>query len=262
MGELAEVLEFEGFIYLDVQKTGSATIRQFLKRHGRGAIIHDETHAPVRRKDPCKTYLISCRDPLAQYISLYAYGLGLTSTGGVRRQRGAVYAYLMRSGMTEVYDGTPAGFSAWMDLVLDPALSQTIFGGRYGRRLLEVVGLQSLRFATLNLPSPEAAMGQLKSMEDFIQTLASDGLAEVLLRTETLSQQLHLMCDGVYGDIIADPIRARRYLETGSVKNESIDLGLRPEALSRELRLRVQRRESMFFDLLGYERYVPEADDV
>jgi hypothetical protein len=149
-----------------------------------------------------------------------------------------------------------------MDLVLDPALSQTIFGGRYGRRLLEVVGLQSLRFATLNLPSPEAAMGQLKSMEDFIQTLASDGLAEVLLRTETLSQQLHLMCDGVYGDIIADPIRARRYLETGSVKNESIDLGLRPEALSRELRLRVQRRESMFFDLLGYERYVPEADDV
>ena len=30
--------------------------------------------------------------------------------------------------------------------------------------------------------------------------------------------------------------------------------GLRPETLSRQLRRRVQHRESLFFDMLGYER--------
>jgi len=261
MGDLAEVLEFEDFVYLDVQKTGSTTIRRFLMRHGRGRIVNDEKHAPVRRKDPCKIYFISCRDPLAQYVSLYSYGFGLTPTGRERRQRGAIYAYMKRAGMTGVYDGTSEGFSAWMDLVLDPAVGRTIFVGRDRHRLLETIGLQSLRFVTLDLPSPERALARLTCLEDVMKSLASDGLADVVLRTETLSEQLHLMCDGAYGDIIADPDQARRYLETESVKNESIDLGLRPEALSRQLRLRVQRRESLFFDMLGYEPYVPEGGD-
>jgi hypothetical protein len=256
------VLEFEDFVYLDVQKTGSATIRQFLMRHGRGAIIENQTHAPVREKDPRKTYFISCRDPLAQYVSLYSFGLGLTPTGRERRQRGAIHAYMERSGMAEVYDGTADGFSAWMDLVLDPAVGQAIFVGRDRHRLLETIGLQSLRFVTLDLPSPERALAQLTCVEDVMNSLTQNGLADVVLRTESLSEQLLMMCDGAYGDVIAEPGQARRYLAGHSIKNESIDLGLRAETLSRPLRLRVQRRESLFFDMLGYERYVPEPGDV
>jgi hypothetical protein len=258
-GRAQHVLEFEDFVYLDVQKTGSSTIRQFLKRHGRGAIVRDETHRAVRRKDPRKTYFISCRDPLAQYISLYSYGVGLTPTGAERGQRGTIYAYMKRSGLADVYDGTAEGFSAWMDLMLDPALGRAIFVGRGSQRLLELIGLQSLRFATLNLPSPEQAMANLTSVEDVVKRLINDGLANVVLRTETLSEQLRLMCDGAYGDIITDPDKARRYLETEPARNESIHLRLSPETLSLQMRRRVQHRESLFFEMLGYERYVSEA---
>jgi hypothetical protein len=259
---LAEVLEFEDFVYLDVQKTGSSTIRRFLTSHGRGSIVEDQKHAPVRSKHPRKTYFISCRDPLKQYISLYSYGLGLTSSGGERRERGAIRGYMERSGMAGVYDGTPEGFSAWMDLVLDPAIGKEVFGGRASHPLLGTIGLQSLRFATLNLPSPQHELAQLTSVEDVIDSLACNGLADVVLRTETLSAQLREMCDGVYGDIIANPDRARRRLDMMPPINASIDLGLRPETLPRSLRLRVQRRDRLFFDLLGYEPYVSENGDV
>jgi hypothetical protein len=259
---LAEVLEFEDFVYLDVQKTGSTTIRRFLTRHGRGSIVEDRKHAPVRSKDPRKIYFISCRDPLKQYISLYSYGLGLTSTGSARPQRGAIHTYMERSGMADVYDGTPEGFSAWIDLVLDPATGQKIFGGRDSHPLLETIGLQSLRFAMLNLPSPQTALAQLTSVDDVIDSLACNGLADVVLRTETLSAQLHQMCDGAYGDIISNPDRARRRLDMEPAINESIDLGLSAETLPRSLRLAVQRRERLFFDLLGYEPYVSENGDV
>jgi len=261
MGEFAEVLEFEDFVYLDVQKTGSATIRQFLKRHGRGAIVRDENHAPVMRKDPGKTYFISCRDPLAQYVSLYSYGFGLTPTGEDRGERGAIYAYVKRAGMAEVYDGTPEGFSAWMDLVLDPAVALAIFVGRDAHRLIEVIGLQSLRFASMNLPSPVQALAEMTSMEDVIRRLTNDGLADIVLRTETLTEQLRLMCDGAYGDIIANPDKGRRYLATEFIRNRSINLGLSPESLPRQLRQQVQRRERLFFEMLGYERYVSDACD-
>jgi hypothetical protein len=255
------VLEFEDFVYLDVQKTGSATIRQFLMRHGRGAVVHDETHAPVRRKDPRKTYFISCRDPLAQYVSLYSYGMGVRPDGRDRGQRGAIHAYLARAGMAEVYDGTAEGFSAWMDLVLDPAVGRALFVGRDRHRLLETIGLQSLRFVTLDLPSPERILAELTCVEDVAASLARHGLADIVLHTETLTEQLRMMCDGVYGDVIAEPLQAHAYLATQAVTNESIDLGLRPETLPRALRLRVQRRESLFFDVLGYARYTAEDGD-
>jgi hypothetical protein len=78
------VLEFEDFVYLDHQKTGSATIRQDLVRHGRAAIVCDQLRAPLRRKDLRKKYFISCRDPMEQYVSLYSHGIGPTPTHGDR----------------------------------------------------------------------------------------------------------------------------------------------------------------------------------
>lgn len=256
------MLEFEDFVYLDVQKTGSTTVRRFLMKHGRGKIVNSDKHMPVVAKDPDKTYFISCRDPLSQYISLYSYGHGRLPTGGLRRERGSIYSYLSRGGQAELYDGTPEGFVAWMKLMLDPAFGREAFAGHDRHRLLNVVGLQSLRFLTLNLPSPRRVMAPLRSPEDISAALEGRGAADVILRTETLSEQLGLMCDGAYGDIIADPTAARLYLASEPPRNESVDLGLRPETLPPSLIKQVEAREWLYFQHLGYQPYRrSDADD-
>jgi hypothetical protein len=255
------VLEFDDFVCLDVQKTGSATIRQPVERHGRGALVRDETRRPLRRTDPRETFFISCRDPLARYVSAHSYGYGPTPTGLERGQHGTIYTSVKRSGMADVHHRAAKGHSACMDLASGPAVDRAIFVGHDARGLLEVTRLQSLPFAAPSLPSPEQALAHLTSVKKVVERLIDDGLADVVLRTGSLLDQLRLMCDGAHGDIIADPEQARRYLETDPARLEPINPGLKPESLSRRSRRRRQHRDGLFFEILGYERHVCEARD-
>ena len=38
------MIEFEDFVYLDVEKTGSTTIRRFLKTFARSEVVSDSKH--------------------------------------------------------------------------------------------------------------------------------------------------------------------------------------------------------------------------
>ena len=63
--------EFETFVYLDTQKTGSSFISYVLRRHSSEKEVLHSKHQPVgERYDPNKFYFISVRDPFDQYISL------------------------------------------------------------------------------------------------------------------------------------------------------------------------------------------------
>ncbi len=104
------MLEFEDFVYLDVQKTGSTTIRRFLNRFSRTRVVQDDKHAPVERRDPDKLYIISCRDPLKQYLSLYLHGP--SDKGGLR-------ARLNKADMAHFYDGTNEGFAVKTETLTD-----------------------------------------------------------------------------------------------------------------------------------------------
>ena len=122
------MLEFEDFIYLDVEKTGSTTVRRFLRKFARSKVIYDNKHEPAQYRHDNKLYIISCRDPLKQYLSLYAHG-----NAGKGRMRGR----LRETNMAHVYDGTNEGFTAWLDLLLDPAGSEYYFTGATKRRMME-----------------------------------------------------------------------------------------------------------------------------
>lgn len=61
--------EFENFVYLDVQKTGSTTIRKFFRKFAASEAVADDKHAPVDEKKPGKILYNFMPEP-AQAISI------------------------------------------------------------------------------------------------------------------------------------------------------------------------------------------------
>jgi len=241
------MLEFEDFVYLDVQKTGSTTIRRFLNRFARTPVVCDKKHKPVERRDDAKLYIISCRDPLKQYLSLYSHG---------NEGKGGLRARLNTAGMSHLYDGTNEGFSSWLELLLDPIASQKHLLGVDNHRILDFVGLQTLRFLTLAFPSPLEVFETLHNKADVKARLATDKLYSVVIKTETLSSDLTKLVIGEHSTIFQRRVAAEGFLAKDRTKNMSINPGIDLKALSSDLVSRVQERDWLYFDELGYQPYV------
>jgi hypothetical protein len=241
------MLEFEDFVYLDVQKTASTFIKEFLREFARGAEVDHHRHMPVNSYNPKKAYIISCRDPLSYYLSLYSFGcIG----------KGGLAIRLNKKNMGHLYDGTADGFTSWLNLILDPQTSQQYLSGFDKHRILDFVGVQTLRFLTLAFPAPLEVFSTLNSKDDVSARLKTDGLMDVVLKTETLTSDLATLTSGRYGGMFKDPAAAERYLAKGKKKNRSAKLDIDPAALPPEILSLIRDREWLFFEALGYQPYL------
>jgi hypothetical protein len=242
------MLEYENFVYLDVQKTGSTFIRLFLREFAATDEIAGNKHRTVDKRIGGKLYIISCRNPLQQYRSLYTFGcLG----------KGKMRTRLENKGMLHLYDGSPTGFSGWLELVLTPSTSRKYLSGFDNHELLDVVGVQTLRFLRLALPSYRGAFDELKSKEDVLNAFQHDGLCDVLLKTESLNSDLLNLATGPHAALFKNTASAESYLTDRPKKNvstEKFDIDL--TALSPEILLLAQQREWFFFEALGYSPLV------
>lgn len=241
------MLEFEDFVYLDVQKTASTFIKQFLREFARSEEVDHHRHMPVNAYDPRKMYIISCRDPLSYYLSLYSFGcIG----------KGGLAIRLNKKNMGHFYDGTSEGFTSWLNLILDPQTSQQYLSGLDRHRILDFVGVQTLRFLTLAFPAPLEMFNTLNSKEDVLARLKTDGLMDVLVKTETLTSDLAALTSGKHGAMFKDSAAAERYLAKGKKKNRSAKLDIDLAALPPRILSLVGEREWLFFEALGYQPYV------
>ncbi|MBA3810181.1 MAG: sulfotransferase family 2 domain-containing protein [Caulobacteraceae bacterium] len=241
------MLEFEDFVYLDVQKTGSTTIRRFLKRFARTEVVTDHKHRPVERRDPDKLYIISCRDPLKQYLSLYSHG---------NEGKGGLRGRLNKAGMSHFYNGTNEGFTSWLELLLDPVASQKHLLGVDNHRILDFVGLQTLRFLILAFASPLEVFETLRDKNDVKERLRSAGLYKVVIKTESLSGDLKKLVTGEHSALFKRRSAATAFLDKDRTKNVSINPGIDLKNLPSDLVSRVQERDWLYFEELGYQPYV------
>lgn len=241
------MIEYDEFVYLDVQKTGSTTIKEFFRDFARSNVVAREKHRPVKERKPEKFYIISCRDPLKQYLSLYSFGVD--GKGGLRKR-------LRNADAPNFYDGTLDGFSSWLDLLLDPIESQKHLSDIDNNRILDLVGLQTLRFLFLALPSPLPLFDLMQNRDDIRDRIRTDALYTVLLRTESLMDDLGSLLIGSHSDVFVEHERAKDFLNLGTRRNPSTKLGIDLKALSPELKKRVQEREWFYFEELEYQLYI------
>lgn len=242
--------DFESFAYLPLQKTGSTFVVRFLKRFCREQLRATGRHTPLRSQDyePSKLYLISVRDPLDQYISLYSFGV---------QGSGGFYNQMRQQGYDALYDGTSDAFKLWLKLMLKPR-NASLFERRYaqfaGEKLAKLVGYQSYRYLRLAVPSAEDVVRNCHNVDEVRAAFQQHNIAGFTLKTETLNADLATLVRTRLRDSITDVDEALRFLEGSGRANasERIDRYGQEIRLGEKLTQRLQEREWLLHELFGY----------
>ena len=242
--------EFESFAYLPLQKTGSTFIIDFFKRYCRERPVPARKHEPldIEQYDPRKLYLISVRNPLDQYISLYSFGVG---------GRGSLYRRMRRSGYDALFDGTAEGFRLWLKLVLRPssaALLDSEYASIGNEIVASLVGYQSYRYLRLAIPSADKVLEGCGSEDEVRGCFHQRNIVGFVIRNESLNSDLATLAQTKLRDTITDLDEALKYLEEAGRKNASKRIDQYGEAiqLGDKLKKRLQSREWLLNDLFGY----------
>jgi hypothetical protein len=174
---------FHSLAYLDVEKSGSTFVSQFLCDFLDDDEVSFRKHVEMEDRPPAgRVHVISVRDPLDTYLSLYSYGC---------QGKGGLAGTMRDAGLGHLYDGTAGGFDRWLDAVLDPAEAMALNPSSYGRSgVAPHVGLLSFRVARLSTPRPLRWICAVTSTEDFLRTYRQRTVVDVVLRNESLTQDL------------------------------------------------------------------------
>jgi len=240
------MLDYRGFCYLDVEKTGSTFVRAFLMRHVRDAPLCDVEHRPPRYAHRWrKFYFASARDPFDQYLSLYTFGC---------EGRGVFRNHLNQVGapIVESYDGTQEGFERWLDGVCGPDRADFIppsMAAHYSPYL----GIMGLRFLRLTLPRARSRLARFRNARAIAAAYRRGGLPRVVIRQETLNADLAKLVDGPLRKHLKDPGAAQAELGGAERLNTSDrSPAICWDRVPPELRGRVAALEWFHRDVLGY----------
>ena len=241
--------EYETFAYLDVQKTGSSFIARLLQTFAAESLVASRKHGRIRNPDPAKFYFTSCRDPLDQLLSLYFYGC--SGSGHIRSAMEA-------AGNTAPYDGTPAGFDAFLRFVLDPG-NADIFGEDYGKSgIAPLVGLMTFRFAVLSLPRPLRRLAACRTRDHLVAAYRTHAMTQEVVRAEALNDTMRDLIRGPLRTRLSDPAAAIAWIDSAERVNASRRRDSeRDFPISDEAKRLIEEREWFLFDVLGYPRYLP-----
>ncbi len=241
--------EFETFVYLDMEKTGSSFISMLLRKFCAEQEIRFLHHNPMEADcDRAKFYFISVRDPLDAYLSLYSFGC---------QRQGKVRTQLRLRGLDDLYDRTTEGFHAWLSFVLNPTNADAL-GGRYaaigGGALAALMGLQSYRYLKLAIPGAETVLARCATPDDVRAAHAANRLPTYTIRHESFTADLAELLRGKLAYAMADADGALRFVESARKINASrrVDAGEGDFALGDVLQARLWQREWFLRELFAY----------
>ncbi|WP_402466723.1 sulfotransferase family protein [Isoptericola aurantiacus] len=168
---------------MDVEKSGSTYVSQFLRDFLDDDEVRFRKHAPMEDRPPeGRLHVLSVRDPFDTYLSLYSYGC---------QGKGGLSGTLRDAGLGGLYDGSSAGFSRWLEVVLDPQYSSALNPPTYHRSgVAPVAGLLSFRVARLSTVRPMRWISAVRSAEELVTEYAARVRADVVVRNESLIDDL------------------------------------------------------------------------
>lgn len=157
------MLEFETFCYLQNQKTACTFIARFLRQFSREQLQFYEKHFVPTRRQPDKFYIISVRDPLDTYLSLFNYGLD---------GKGGLFGKLTSRGKSYLYEGGIAGFETWLNVILDGKSAEGIDRDYRGHGAdMGYLSWRFRRLAQFGFSTAEPAMDHVIRYENLIDDL-------------------------------------------------------------------------------------------
>jgi len=241
--------EFQSFVYLAPQKTGTTFISAMLKRFSREKEIRYESHHPMGANyDPKKFYFISVRDPLDSYLSLYSFG---------SERRGKMHKKLAIEGVNDLYDGTMRGFNKWLNYSLKPDNAEIIdkvFFGMGGGAISELIGLQSFRYLRVAIPDPGHTLAKCRSKDEIRALYKEKKLPAFFVRYETFVEDLTRLVRGPLAHAMTDVEGAVKFInETQPINSsERVDYYQDEVKLKRGATRKLMEREWFLHEEFGY----------
>ncbi|WP_418276177.1 hypothetical protein ACNHYB_15125 [Isoptericola jiangsuensis] len=237
---------FHSLAYMDVEKSGSTYVSRFLRDFLDDDEVAFRKHVELEDRPPAgRLHVISVRDPLDTYLSLYSYGC---------QGKGGLSGTIRQAGLGHLYDATPQGFDRWLDVVLDPARAEALNPRSYARcGVAEHVGLLSFRVARLSSPRPLRWMRAVTSTDEFLQAYREHSVVDVVLHNETLTQDLAALVRRE--DLAWRPSRDAALAALAAAERLNTSARLDSEAgfaVPQDARDRVAARERLLTEVLGY----------
>jgi len=232
--------DFGKIVYLDVQKTGSTYTSEFLRQNLLLKERRFSKHTPVTRKRWRSHYIISVREPLAQYISLYHYGL---------ERRGDLAQSFDRQSYVKYYqDGSTPAFERWLALMLDPE-PPAFLNDPYLRLQPAIFGLQTYRFLRLSFARPLRGLKNLATKPALQAYYSKYKLQGSVIKTENLASDLEKILLSELGSFFKPPEQVMSFLHKSEKMNKSkTGTAFQPEKLSPELVRYLKEKEWFIYE--------------
>ena len=234
-------------MYLDVQKTGSSFISSVLRRFCSERCIRKDVHEPLATRsdyDPDKFHIISVRDPLDAYISLYSFGCG--HQGLLFRQLSKTHGHL--------YDHTWSGFQQWLDLLLDPESAPLLARDGEAYPAADLFGFQSARVLEMTLWRGEKRLRTCETAKDVRKAYKNLNIVNYTIRNESLRDDLVNLFDTNLRHALKDVDAAIRFVRNAEpvMVSERVDTKYRNARLAPKRAARLREREWPMYEFFGY----------
>ena len=243
------MIEYESFVYLDLQKTATTSIAMFLFHYvDERETIRGGHSAPRQGHDRSKFHFMSIREPSALYRSLYLY------TCGSRR---GLYTYLESIGRGDILQPTTANFHAWLDFMLDDEQVGKVRNkvNRLGIGKLSGWLTRLMLLVSTTQPARGFATIPVKSREDLRAHFDRERLFRYYVRVEHLAEDLFTALTSSDSRIkLSPPLINLEDLRTRIPRrNASKKVGtIHTDPIPPELMARIREREWLIYDVFGY----------
>lgn len=170
-------------VYLDLQKSGSTFVSRFLNETCTLPLVKAWKHGRIGRWDYRRDafYFITIRNPIAQYSSLFRYGLD---------GRGGLYERLAEAGKADLYQNSSRAYNQWLRFVLD-FKNAGLLGEDFERIPEEFnLGLLSYRYVMLSMVRPEKTVLKKPKGVDLLQFVKEKSIVDYVIRSEQLNEGL------------------------------------------------------------------------
>lgn len=243
------MIEFETFVYLDLQKTATTSIATFLRHYvDEREQVHAGHSAPKPGHDRGKFHFVSVREPIALYRSYFLYSCG---------KRGGIYDRFKRIDEEHLFEPTNENFHAWLDFMLSPKKT---------RRLGPVFAAMGVE----NLVGPLTQLLMRVTLVDPVTLVKAQGFADrsavrAFYDRERLFNhyiRMEHLTDDLFAIVTADRFTARMdppleglddLKSRMPVRNRSkAAVTVTADAIPAELITRIRDQEWLMYDLFGY----------
>lgn len=168
-------------VYLDMQKSGSSYVRQFLLACCSLPLKHYDQHGRIRADyDPRAYHFITIRHPFALYVSLFRYGLS---------GEGLLRFELTKRGYEDLYQPNAEAFEHWMAFMLDDENARAL-----GESFKDVAGrgfgFQTFRFLALSFAEPIKKLQTVSDYSGVVALYEQSNILDKVIRNESLSEEL------------------------------------------------------------------------